>query len=126
MKTLLFPFIAVVSILTSCTTSRVSSYPERASQSYYYYPSANVYYDGGRSCYYYNNGRSWITAAVLPSGFSIGNDRVKVFYNGPEVWRDNERHRAAYYKQPAVVYDKRSDDRRDDRHERRARYRGRN
>ena len=113
MKTL-FPLIAFVSMLTSCSSSRVpsESYSNR-SQSYYYYPSANVYYDGGRSCYVYNNGRNWISASVLPSGFSIGNDRVKVFYNGPEVWRDNERHRAAYYKQP--VYDNRRDDRKDDR-----------
>jgi hypothetical protein len=114
MKTL-FPFIAVISILTSCSTSRITSYPNRGPQSYYYYPSANVYYDGGRSCYIYNSGGSWITASTLPSRFSIGNDRVKVFYNGPEVWRDNDRHRAAYYRQPAVVYEKR-----------RARYRDRN
>ena len=131
----LFPFIAMIGILTSCTSSRVSetSYSNRASQSCYYYPSANVYYDGGRSCYYYNNGRNWITASILPSGFTIGNDRVKVFYNGPEVWRDNDRHREAYYRQPqpVVVYDNRDnryDDRRDDRRDekRHARYRNRN
>ena len=128
MKTL-FPLIAFVSSLASCSSSRPaeSSYPER-SQSYYYYPSANVYYDGGRSCYVYNNGRNWITTSILPSGFSIGNDRVKVFYSGRDVWRDNDRHRAAYYKQPVVVYEKRYDDRKDDRkdHGRHARYRERN
>jgi len=115
MKALVFPFIAVISILTSCTTSRVeSSYPNR-SQSYYYYPSANVYYDGGRSCYIYNSGRGWVTATVLPSGFSIGTNRVKVFYNGADVWRDNDRHKRAYYKP--------NNDRRDDRRGRHAKYR---
>jgi len=83
MKTL-FPLIAVISILASCSSSRSSEtgYPDR-SQSYYYYPSANVYYDGGRHCYMYNNGRSWVTASILPNSIFIGNDRVKVFYNGP-------------------------------------------
>ena len=119
MKTLMIPLIAVVSILTSCSSSRsAEGYYSNRSQGYYYYPSANVYYDGGRSCYIYNNGRNWISASTLPNGFSIGNDRVKVFYNGPEVWRDNDRHRRAYYKEP------RDDDRRDRRRE--ARYRDRN
>lgn len=109
--------IAVIALVTSCTTSHVqTTYPSRAPQSFYYYPSANVYYDGGRSCYIYQNGRSWVTAAALPYGFSIGNDRVQVYYNGPEVWRDNDRHRTTYYRQPVVVNDRRYDDRRyDDR-----------
>ena len=110
MKTL-FPFIAVISTLISCSTSRSyeSDYPNRSQQSFYYYPSANVYYDGGHRCYAYNNGRNWVTAAVLPSGFSIGNDRVQVYYNGSDVWRDNDRHRKAYCK---PSYDDRRDDRR--------------
>jgi hypothetical protein len=109
---ILFGIITVIALATSCTTNHVTEYPYRAPQTYYYYPSANVYYDGGRSCYIYNNGHSWITAAVLPYGFSIGNDRVQVYYNGSEVWRDNERHRSLYYRQPVVVNERRYDDHR--------------
>ncbi|HMC99938.1 MAG TPA: hypothetical protein VKH37_07290 [Ferruginibacter sp.] len=128
MKNMLFPFIAAVSILTSCSTSRETSrveYSRRAPQSYYYYPSANVYYDGSCSRYIYNNGRSWVTASILPSGFSIGNDRVQINYNGADVWRDNDRHRRDYYRQPVVV-DNRWDDKKWKKEEKRkARYRER-
>jgi len=44
-----------------------------------------------------------MTAAALPYGFSIGTTALKYCYNGPEVWRDNDRHRRAYYNQIMIV-----------------------
>jgi hypothetical protein len=102
----MFIMVAVLGLGTSAcveTGYTVRSYP--APHSYYYYPSANVYFDGSCNRYIYQNGRSWVTASILPSGIFIGNEpRVQVYYNGPEVWRDNDRHRSLYYRQPAVVF----------------------
>lgn len=114
----LLAMATVVVVLLSCTTSRVSMPYERnpnySQRSFYYYPSANVYYDGSCNNYLYQNGRSWVSASVLPRGYYIGNQpRYQVYYRGPEVWRDNDRHRNMYYRQPPVVYDDRYDGDRD-------------
>ena len=118
MKNLLM-VLTVIAVMTSCTTTRVQTQPgyesyNRVRQSFYYYPSANVYFDGSCNRYIYNRGGSWITASVLPSDIFIGNEkRYQVYYNGPEVWRDNQAHRNTYYRQPEVGYDRRYEDRRD-------------
>lgn len=88
--------------LASCTTAHVQVEPgyHRHQQSFYYYPSANVYFDGSCNRYIYNNGGSWISASILPRGVYIENSpRYSVSYNGPEIWRDNDLHRKRYHEQ---------------------------
>jgi len=66
---------------------------------YYYYPSANVYYNIGTHDYlYYDPGTTtWVTVKTLPSGVTITKvPRYTVYHNGPEVWRDNAVHKTKY------------------------------
>lgn len=124
---ILLGVITVITMASSCTTSHVQTeYPDRnyrSQQSFYYYPSANVYFDGSCNRYIYNNGRRWETAAYLPSGIYIGKEpRVMVYYNGADVWRNNQQHRNLYYRQPQVVYEKPYDNNRNKRWERRRRH----
>ena len=122
----LITMVAVVAALISCSTSRVQTEPiytyHRDMQSFYYYPSANVYYDGSCNRYIYNHGGSWITTSILPVGVYIGNSpRYQVYYRGAEIWRDNQLHRNTYFRQPEVVYDRHNDNRRDWKGDRRHR-----
>ncbi|UAY51451.1 hypothetical protein [Ferruginibacter albus] len=84
-------------------------------QSFYYYPSANVYYNPFANNYSYNNGRGWLTVNVLPAGISVYNaPRYTVYHRGPQVWLDNPVHiknyrQASYYK-PVVVNNHRDRD----------------
>ena len=67
--------------------------------SYYYYPSANVYYNIGTGDYwYYDPGTTaWVTVKSLPSGITITRTpRYTVYYNGPNVWKDNAAHKTKY------------------------------
>ncbi len=65
---------------------------------FYYYPSANVYYDVSVGLYYYNPGSTWTSVQVLPPGFSItiGAPRYVVYHQGPDVWVDNHIHVVKY------------------------------
>ena len=57
-----------------------------------------MYIDAGPKLYYYNSGPSWTGVSVLPPTFSItiGAPRYAVYYDGPEVWRDNHVHAVKY------------------------------
>ena len=92
----------VTALLLTAFTVTASAQPPHAKaygkHKYYYYPASNVYYDAGPRLYYYNSGPSWTGVSVLPPTFSIttGAPRYAVYYDGPEVWRDNHVHVVKY------------------------------
>ena len=131
----LISVVTVIAVIMSFTTTQVKAQSpyernrdynnDSRQQSFDYYPSSNVYYDGSCNRYIYNNGRSWLTVNFLPFGFSIGNSPHYQVYcnNGSEIWRDNDMHRNKYCRQQDNDY--RYDDRRDwnrDRNRNRDRY----
>ena len=74
---------------------------------YYYYPSANVYYNVGTHDYVYYNAGTWTTVKTLPSGVTITRTpRYTVYYNGPDVWRDNAAHKTKYKVKKTTVVTK--------------------
>lgn len=71
----------------------------QARVTYYYYPSSNVYYNIGTHDYwYYDPGTTaWVTVKTLPSGITITRaPKYTVYYNGPDVWKDNATHKTKY------------------------------
>ena len=73
--------------------------------SFYFYPSANVYYNVASHDYIYYDGGSWITVRTLPARIVINRTpRYTVYYNGPEVWRDNGLHKGRYKARKTKVY----------------------
>lgn len=65
--------------------------------SFYFYPSQNVYYNVASHDYIYYDGGTWVTVRTLPSTIVINRaPRYTVYYNGPEVWRDNGLHKGKY------------------------------
>jgi len=79
----------------------------QARVAYYYYPSANVYYNVVTHDYVYDNAGTWTTVKTLPSGVTITRTpRYTIYYNGPEVWRDNAEHKIKYKMKPTTVVTK--------------------
>jgi len=74
--------------------------------SFYYYPSADVYFNISTGNYiYYNPGTTaWVTVRTLPARIVVTRTpRYIVYYNGPEVWRDNGLHKGKYKAKKTVV-----------------------
>jgi len=64
---------------------------------FYYYPSANVYYDVANKHYIYADNGTWTTVQVLPSRIHIVKTPRVVVYNAtPEVWHLNSAHVKKY------------------------------
>ena len=74
--------------------------------SFYYYPSSNVYFNISTGNYiYYDPGvTTWVTVQRLPATIVVTRTpRYIVYYNGPEVWRDNGLHKGKYKAKKTVV-----------------------
>ena len=66
---------------------------------YYYYPASNVYLDPVKQVYIYPNGSSWTQVSSLPSSYNVrGAQRVTVYSESPQVWRQNATHKTKYKK----------------------------
>ncbi|PWT93842.1 MAG: hypothetical protein C5B54_01230 [Acidobacteria bacterium] len=66
---------------------------------FYYYPSSNIYYNvsTGEYLYYDEPTTKWITAKTLPTTITLEKMPVDtVYYNGPDVWKDNPEHLRKY------------------------------
>jgi hypothetical protein len=67
---------------------------------FYYYPSSNVYYNpvNGEYWYYDEPAVKWVEVKTLPSGIVIQKTAPRhiVYYNGPDVWRENANHKNKY------------------------------
>jgi hypothetical protein len=113
-KVLLYSIIAVAAIFTAANANaqRFSAaisfgvrVPER--QSFYYYPSANAYFNIATRQYVFQRQGAWVTANYLPYGMRVDNaQRFMVYHNGYDVWRENQANMIAYasYRQPQIVY----------------------
>ena len=68
---------------------------------FYYYPSANVYYDVANKQYIYLDNGTWTTVSTLPSTIAVDRKRrVTVYSDVPQVWQYNPEHIAKYQNQP--------------------------
>jgi hypothetical protein len=66
---------------------------------FYYYPSSNVYYNVSTGEYwYYDNGTTnWVEVKTLPTTIIVTKtSRYTVYYNGPDVWKENATHQKKY------------------------------
>src|SRR5258705_2301502 len=66
---------------------------------FYYYPSSNVYYNVSAHDYeYYDPGTTtWVTVQKLPATITFTKTpRYTVYYNGADVWKDNDMHKKKY------------------------------
>jgi hypothetical protein len=66
---------------------------------FYYYPSSNVYYNVTTHDYeYYDPGTTtWVTVQKLPTTVTLTKSpRYTVYYNGKDVWKDNDMHKKKY------------------------------
>jgi hypothetical protein len=72
---------------------------------FYYYPTPNVYYNVASHDYlYYDPGTTtWVTVKALPPGIVLTRTRHTVYYNGPQVWRDNASHKTKYKVKKTVI-----------------------
>jgi hypothetical protein len=113
-KVLLYSIIAIAAIYNaananaqrfSAAVSFGARVPER--QSFYYYPSANAYFNIETRQYVYQREGAWITANYLPADVCVDNaQRFMVYHNGYDVWRENHEHMIAYarYRHPEIAY----------------------
>ena len=72
---------------------------------FYYYPTHNVYYNVASHDYlYYDPGTTtWTTVKALPPGIVLTRTKYTVYYNGPQVWKDNAAHKTKYKTKKTVV-----------------------
>ena len=66
---------------------------------FYYYPSSNVYYNTTTSEYWYYDEPTtkWVEVKTLPATITFEKAPVyTVYYNGPEVWKENAEHQKKY------------------------------
>ncbi|MNS53681.1 hypothetical protein D3C72_864430 [compost metagenome] len=63
---------------------------------YYYYPTSNVYFDITFGQYVYFSAGAWVRMNTLPSGVTIGSDRVRIDYQGDDVYVYNSNHKSKY------------------------------
>lgn len=81
------------------------AYGKREKERYYYYPSANVYYNPVRRNYAYFRGGAWLTVNILPPTIVIASTpRYVVYHEGPDVWIENRVHVASCRPPARVVY----------------------
>src|SRR5579875_2496794 len=61
---------------------------------FYYYPSANVYYDIAHNQYAYDSSGLWVYTPELPNTISVNKNskKVMVYSDNPEIWKDNKVH----------------------------------
>ncbi len=60
---------------------------------YYFYPSANVYYNPINRNYFYPRNGVWVSVDVLPRNIYLQDDRYTVYCDENEpIWRNNSDH----------------------------------
>jgi hypothetical protein len=71
---------------------------------FYYFPSANVYYNTTTATYSYIENGNWVSAPSLPATYSIKHTpRHIVYHANAQVWNNNYNHRTNYAPQPKVI-----------------------
>jgi hypothetical protein len=78
---------------------------------YYYYPSANVYYNPVAHRYWYPRNGVWVNTGALPRSVIVYKQPAYVVYRemDDDIWRDNRGHYSRYYRpvpvRPGVTVD---------------------
>jgi|SRR5205809_7850145 len=97
--------LAVAVIFTLGSALHVSA-QETQRVKFYYYPSSNVYFNVSNGDYWYYDEPTtkWIEVKTLPTTITLAKaPKYTVYYNGPEVWRENALHAKKYkVKKPQV------------------------
>lgn len=84
---------------TKTTTTTTTTSHSAHTMRFYYYPSSNVYYDPTNNDYWYWDTASsqWTSAAELPTTVHlVKTNRVTVYHNDADVWKDNAEHLKKY------------------------------
>lgn len=84
--------------LLSTVYAQASQSQNQTRVKFFYYPSSNIYYNEATSEYWYNNGSQWVLVKNLPGTIVIEAHPAKytVYYNGTDVWKDNDTHKTKY------------------------------
>ena len=128
--------VGVVIVLMSCSAGRVQSQPtydrnderydncnnngydnrnnngydNQSQRGFDFFPSANVYFDISFNRYWFMRGGTWASSPFLPPGIMINRNQCqRVYYNGPDVWRDNNRHRDRWCRNDNNGYNRSND-----------------
>jgi len=87
----------VLSVLCVVFLMNTASVNAQQRIKFYYYPSANLYYNTATGQYAYLNNGTWVTSKALPRGMTVRNTQRHVVYNAsPEVWVNNQAHVTRY------------------------------
>jgi hypothetical protein len=107
MKKIMLGLMFVFAMSTAMTTVAQQETQQRVR--FYYYPSTNVYYNVSTGEYwYYDNGTTnWVEVKTLPATITVEKTpRYTVYYNGPDVWKDNAVHQKKYKSKKGVTTEK--------------------
>src|ERR1044071_3481714 len=90
---------ALAVFLMLAGTTRVAAQEHQQRVRFYYYPSNNVYYNvTDKEYWYYDEPTTkWVEVQTLPATIVVQKTpRYTVYYNGPDVWKDNDTHKKKY------------------------------
>jgi hypothetical protein len=85
--------------LLSGRKTAVANTTSSTSDTFYYYPKVNMYYDVARGRYIYlaQDGRTWETARTISDKLTTGMGKRAVLTNPTlPVWKNNEHHKLIY------------------------------
>jgi hypothetical protein len=91
-------FVFAIALLFGLT-SAINGFSQDHRMKYYYYPSSNVYYNvsTGEYWYYDSPTTKWVEVKTLPTTITVEKTVVDtVYYNGPDVWKENAMHQKKY------------------------------
>ena len=79
------------------TTLCVAHKAEAQRIGFYFYPDLNIYFNPRTHQYAYADHGTWTYRPGPPPGVHLKrHEHVVVYGNGPEIWRENGRHRERY------------------------------
>jgi hypothetical protein len=94
MKKIVFALFILMSFAVSAEAQKTT----KKKTKFYYYPTANVYYDVATSQYAYDSSGTWVYVQTLPTSIELGDNPAKyeVWHDTPDVWVDNKVHKVKY------------------------------
>lgn len=96
MKKLIFLLAVCIGLVIS---GKAQAQTDTAQMKFYYYPSANVYYDVAGNEYWIwdESTRGWKEVSALPSTITVAKaPRYVVYHSDADIWKDNALHQKKY------------------------------
>jgi hypothetical protein len=86
------------SLLCACNGPAVKTQQD-GSNSFYYYPSKNLYYNIAKHQYIFSldSGKTWDTLSSPVPAPAIEGERETIYSNSEEIWQENARHVDEYH-----------------------------